>query len=104
MTIGRLLLAPVMVLCFAGSALADDWADCDQQAELDRTISGCSNIIAAGRDGPQKLALAYVNRGLAYLVKGYGWEVPFLVASGLCFIAGATFWKVDATRRISFGS
>jgi tetratricopeptide (TPR) repeat protein len=59
-----------MLLCFAGSALADDWADCDQQAELDRTVSGCSNIIGAARDGPQKLALAYVNRGLAYLVKG----------------------------------
>jgi len=37
---------------------------------------------------------------LAYLVRGYGWEVPFLVASGLCVIAAALFLKIDATRHI----
>jgi sugar phosphate permease len=37
---------------------------------------------------------------LAYLVKGYGWEVPFLVASGLCLIGAVLYIKIDATRRI----
>jgi sugar phosphate permease len=37
---------------------------------------------------------------LAYLVRGYGWNVPFLVASGLCGIAGALYAKIDAGKRI----
>ena len=38
---------------------------------------------------------------LAYLVKAYGWNVPFLVASALCAIAAVLFYtKIDASRRI----
>jgi sugar phosphate permease len=37
---------------------------------------------------------------LAYLVKSYGWNTPFFVASGLCLIAAALFWRIDASRRI----
>jgi sugar phosphate permease len=38
---------------------------------------------------------------LAYLVKAYGWNVPFLVASALCAIAGMLFYtKIDASRHI----
>jgi sugar phosphate permease len=37
---------------------------------------------------------------LAYLVRGYGWEVPFLVASALCLIAASLFLKIDASRSI----
>jgi sugar phosphate permease len=38
---------------------------------------------------------------LAYLVKAYGWNVPFLVASASCAIAAALYYtKIDAGRRI----
>ena len=37
---------------------------------------------------------------LAYLVKEYGWDVPFLVASALCVVAAILFLKIDATQRI----
>jgi MFS family permease len=37
---------------------------------------------------------------LAYLVRAYGWNVPFLVAAVLCAIGAALFLKIDATRRI----
>ncbi|MEK7404058.1 MAG: MFS transporter [Acidobacteriota bacterium] len=37
---------------------------------------------------------------LAYLVKGYGWEVPFVVSAALCLVAAALFARIDATRRI----
>jgi sugar phosphate permease len=38
---------------------------------------------------------------LAYLVKAYGWNVPFLVASMLCAIAAVLYYtKIDASRRI----
>ena len=40
---------------------------------------------------------------LAYLVRGYGWEMPFLVAAGLSAAAGLLFLKIDATKSI-FGS
>ncbi|HUJ19924.1 MAG TPA: MFS transporter [Bryobacteraceae bacterium] len=37
---------------------------------------------------------------LAYLVRFYGWNVPFVVASGLCVAAAALFGNIDATRTI----
>jgi len=37
---------------------------------------------------------------LAYLVKAYGWNVPFLVASGLCAMGALLYGKIDASRRI----
>ena len=37
---------------------------------------------------------------LAYLVKAYGWNVPFFVAAALSVAAAALFLKIDATRRI----
>lgn len=40
---------------------------------------------------------------LAYLVRGYGWETPFLVAAGLSAVAAVLFTRIDATRSI-FGS
>lgn len=40
---------------------------------------------------------------LAYLVRGYGWETPFLVAAGLSVVAAVLFTRIDATRSI-FGS
>jgi sugar phosphate permease len=40
---------------------------------------------------------------LAYLVRDYGWDVPFLVAAGMCAIAASLFSRIDATRKIAFG-
>jgi sugar phosphate permease len=38
---------------------------------------------------------------LAYLVKAYGWNVPFLVASSLCATAAVLYYtKIDASRPI----
>lgn len=41
---------------------------------------------------------------LPYLVRSYGWEAPFLGASGLCLLAAVLFLRVDATRRIFVGT
>ena len=38
---------------------------------------------------------------LAYLVTGYGWNVPFLVASAMCVIGMLIYAKIDASRRIA---
>jgi sugar phosphate permease len=37
---------------------------------------------------------------LAYLVRDYGWNVPFVFTAVLCLIAAALFSRIDATRRI----
>ncbi|MBV8818882.1 MAG: MFS transporter [Acidobacteriaceae bacterium] len=37
---------------------------------------------------------------LAYLVKFYGWNVPFFVASALCVAGALLYFKIDASRRI----
>jgi MFS family permease len=37
---------------------------------------------------------------LAYLVRWYGWNVPFLVSAALCIAAAALFFRIDATKRI----
>jgi MFS transporter, ACS family, glucarate transporter len=37
---------------------------------------------------------------LGYLVRSYGWNVPFVVAAVLCLAAAALFSRIDAGRRI----
>jgi MFS family permease len=37
---------------------------------------------------------------LTYLVKYYGWNIPFLVAAGLSVIGAAIYMKIDASKRI----
>ncbi len=37
---------------------------------------------------------------LAFLVRGYGWNVPFVVASAMCVAAALLFMKIDATQKI----
>jgi tetratricopeptide (TPR) repeat protein len=64
----RLVAAFVTVLCFSGVALADDWTDCAQQTNLDRSIIGCSNVIAGGQ--PADIAIAYYDRALTHVRKG----------------------------------
>jgi MFS family permease len=38
---------------------------------------------------------------LAYLVKYYGWNVPFFVAAGLSVIGAAIYLKIDASKAIA---
>jgi tetratricopeptide (TPR) repeat protein len=66
----RFLAALVMVLAFDGTAWADDWADCKQIADPDRSIRGCDNVITPGQESRDNLAMAYNNRGAAYGNKG----------------------------------
>jgi MFS family permease len=39
---------------------------------------------------------------LGYLVQGFGWQEPFLVASAMCCIAAILYTRIDASRRIEF--
>jgi len=37
---------------------------------------------------------------LGYLVRDYGWNVPFLVAATLCALGAVLFARLDASRKI----
>jgi len=37
---------------------------------------------------------------LAYLVRGYGWNVPFFVTSAVCLAGAVIYGRIDASRRI----
>ena len=37
---------------------------------------------------------------VGYLVRDYGWNVPFLVAAALCVLGAILFARLDASRRI----
>jgi tetratricopeptide (TPR) repeat protein len=49
-----------------------DWSQCRgrEGAIVDVVIEGCTAVIQAGQDPPQKLATAFDNRGVAYRLKG----------------------------------
>ena len=65
-----LVFALVLALCATG-AWADRYSDCNQDKDLDRQISGCTQIIERGkRESRKNRAAAYNNRGVAYEKKG----------------------------------
>jgi len=43
---------------------------------------------------------AISSTSLGFLVKAYGWNIPFLVAAAGCVIAAVLFSRIDATRKI----
>ena len=49
-----------------------DWRQCTGREGpiVDVVIEGCTSVIQAGQDSPQKLAVAFDNRGVAYRLKG----------------------------------
>lgn len=62
------MLAALLVLTSAANALAGAIEDCNQGADHDRTIRGCSAVIGGKQKG--KVSAAYYNRGLAWSGKG----------------------------------
>jgi tetratricopeptide (TPR) repeat protein len=60
------------LLVLSSLALADpkkDWDDCAGD-DIEKSLAGCSAIIARGKDSKVNLALAYGDRGKAYVDKG----------------------------------
>ncbi len=66
------VIAIIVGVLFAASALADNRKDC-KGPDPERSIMACSAIIKAGRETKKNLAAAYSNRGNSYIKKGeYG--------------------------------
>jgi sugar phosphate permease len=61
----------------------------DYAGSVSSVMNSCGNI--GGAISPAVLA---------YLVRAYGWNVPFVFASVSCLMGAALFARVDATRRV----
>ena len=66
----RIVVFCIGLMIALPGAHADASKDCVQKQDLDRQISGCTEIITKGRETKDNLAAAYNNRGYAYGHKG----------------------------------
>ena len=101
----------ILPATFTASAMASVWYTCLAVFGLETTV-GVSWAIPLDIGGDYAGSVSSVmntcgNIGgaispalLAYLVRSYGWNVPFVVASALCVAAAVLFAGVDATQRI----
>jgi len=109
---GFLLAAgAILPATFTASAAASVWYTCLAVFGLETTV-GVSWAIPLDIGGDYAGSVSSVmntcgNIGgavsatvLGYLVQAYGWNVPFVVASGLCLTAAALYGGIDATRKI----
>lgn len=60
----------------------------------------CAGSVSAVMNSCGNIGGAISPAVLAYLVRAYGWNVPFVFASGFCLIGAALFARVDATQRV----
>lgn len=103
--------AAILPATFTASPAASVWYTCIAVFGLETTV-GVSWAIPLDIGGDYAGSVSAVmntcgNIGgaispalLAYLVRSYGWNVPFVVASALCLAAAVLFGGIDATRRI----
>jgi len=101
----------ILPATFTGNPVASVWYTCVAVFGLEITV-GCSWALPLDIGGDYAGSVSSVmnacgNIGgaispalLAYLVRSYGWNVPFVVASALCVAAALLFSGIDATRKI----
>ncbi|MGI9403203.1 MAG: tetratricopeptide repeat protein, partial [Hyphomicrobium sp.] len=66
----RLLVFAISPILWATEVGADRYSDCNQSADPDRSISGCTAIIQRGkRENQKNKAVAYWSRGNTYYLK-----------------------------------
>ena len=67
----RPLVFALALTLWATGAWADRYSDCNQSADPDRRIRGCTQVIERGkRESREDRSFAYTNRGNAYDDKG----------------------------------
>ena len=106
--------AGILPATFTSDAVASVWYTCVAVFALELTV-GVAWAIPLDIGGEYAGSVSAVmnmcgNVGgalsptlLAYLVRGYGWEAPFVFTALLCLVAAVLFSKIDATNRIAAG-
>jgi MFS family permease len=111
------LLAAIAILpaTFTVSSFASVWYSCVAVFGLELTV-GVSWAIPLDIGGDYAGSIASImntfgNMGsaispalLAYLVRLYGWNVPFVLSSMLCLAAVVLCGKIDASQKIAIAS
>src|SRR5215207_5392943 len=64
------LAAAVLVASAALAASPSDYSECEQGADQERRIAGCTRVIQDQSESADNRATAYSNRGVAYKSKG----------------------------------
>jgi len=107
-------VAGILPATFTSDAVASVWYSCVAVFALELTV-GVAWAIPLDIGGEYAGSVSAVmnmcgNVGgalsptlLAYLVRDYGWEAPFVFTSLLCLVAAVLFSKIDATKRITAG-
>ena len=106
-----LAAATILPATFTSSPTACVWYTCLAVFSLEMTVGvSCAIPLDIGGDYAGSVSAVMNTCGniggaispalLAYLVRAYGWDVPFALSAGLCVIAGGLHLKIDATRRI----
>jgi len=106
-----LAAAAILPATYTGNAVASVWYTCLAVFGLEITVGAAWAIpLDIGGDFAGSVSSVMNTCGniggaispalLAYLVRSYGWNVPFVVASGMCVTAALLFSGIDATRKI----
>ena len=110
--VGFLLAAgAILPATFTASSTASVWYTCVAVFGLELTVGAAWAIpLDIGGDYAGSVSSVMNTCGniggaispalLAYLVRSYGWNVPFVVAAALCVAAALLFSRIDATRKI----
>jgi sugar phosphate permease len=103
--------AAMLPAAFAADRIACVWYSCVALFGLEATVGvswavpldiggDYAGSVSAVMNMCGNMAAAVSTMVLPYIVRGYGWEMPFVVTAGLSTIAAALFLRIDATRRI----
>jgi sugar phosphate permease len=107
-TVGALFIIPATLTtnsyaCVAYTTAALFFLECtvgvswavamDVGPEYAGSVSGVMNM--CGNFGGVLASIA-----VGYMVKGYNWQVPFLVAGGLCLLGAILFLRIDPSKRV----
>ncbi|MEO7648928.1 MAG: MFS transporter, partial [Bryobacteraceae bacterium] len=106
-----LAAAGILPATFTASPIASVWYTCLAVFGLELTVGVSWAIpLDIGADYAGSVSAVMNTCGniggaispalLAYLVRSYGWDMPFVVTSVFCFIAAVLFSRIDATKRI----
>jgi sugar phosphate permease len=106
-----LAAAGMLPAAFTGDPILSVWYSCLALFGLEATVGvswavpldiggDFAGSVSAVMNMCGNIGAAISTMVLPFLVRGYGWEMPFVVTSALSVVAALLFLRIDATRRI----
>jgi len=93
---------PVASVCFSSLTMFGLELTCGVSWAITLDIGGeCAGSVASVMNTFGNLGGATASILSAYLVKLYGWNMPFLVVGALCLVAALLYLRIDAGKSIA---